>query len=613
MKETREGDCVGRVTLSTTDTLSTILADPVAANNTEAPIDPPLIHNGAEPGPHLVETIDPELTLKDIFHRVTATGHYNYQESRIRVPSGLSIAAWRRYLHDYPDQGLVDFLEFGWPINFDRRSPLQPNYNNHPSGVRYGADIDFYIDTEIGFEALAGPFEGPPVTYFHASPLMTRPKKDSIRRRVIMDLSWPNGFAVNDGIDPSVYIDGPAHITLPTAEYMVARLLELGPNAYMYKTDLARGYRQLRVDPWDWPLLGFHYNGKFYMDLCPPFGLKSSAMCMQRTSEAICFIHGKLGFYSRPYLDDFGGAEQSEEKAREALSTLQGVMHELGVNEAKHKVCQPATKMVWLGIEYDSQAMTMKIPDDKMEEVVTIVGQWADRQRATQREIQSLFGLLQFVASVSPPARIFTNRILADLREAPKRGSESLSLGFKKDLKFFSDLIPDYNGVRIIRKLPVQCQEQLELDSCLTGCGAYTGEQWYAEEYPQEVLQVDHCIAHLELLNVVVAIKVWGRQWSGTRVCVYCDNTNACIAIQTGRSRDPFMQRCARELFLLSARHDVEIWAFHRPGAQMQRADALSRAHLGDHYRQWIADDPQLQRARRVRVPRAHFTLTSEL
>ena len=327
--------------------------------------------------------------LKGIYERVTASGQYNFAKARIRVPSGLSVEAWRRYLVDYPDQGLVDFLEFGWPVNFDRRSQLIASGINHPSARQHQEDIAFYIATETRFGALAGPFRGPPVTVFHTSPLMSRPKKDSIHRRVIMDLSWPKGYAINDGIHPAVYIDGPARVTLPTSEYMVARLLELGQGAYMYKTDLARGYRQLRVDPWDWPLLGFQHDDLFYMDLCPPFGLKSSAMCMQRTTEAISYIHGKLGFYSRPYLDDFGGAEPDEARAIEALTTLQGVLRELGVNEATHKVCQPATRMTWLGIQYDSILMRMEIPPPKLMEIMEVVQSWEGRLRATQRDILS--------------------------------------------------------------------------------------------------------------------------------------------------------------------------------------------------------------------------------
>ena len=52
-------------------------------------------------------------------------------------------------------------------------------------------------------------------------------------------------------------------------------------------------------------------------------------------------------------------------------------------------------------------------------------------------------------------------------------------------------------------------------------------------------------------------------------MCIYCDNENACFAMQTGRSRDSYMQHCVRELFLLYAMHDIEVWAFHRPGVRM--------------------------------------------
>ena len=258
--------------------------------------------------------------LRYIFETVSATGRYNFAGARRPVPSGLDIAQWRKQLVGYRDARLVDFLQFGWPINFDRGSPLCPNDENHPSADNFDDDVQHYIRTERGHGALLGPFRGPPGINFHASPLMTRPKKDADHRRVIMDLSWPKGAAVNDGVDPANYVDGPATVTLPTAEYMVQRILELGRGAWLYKTDLARGYRQLRVDPLDWPFLGFRHGGWWYLDICPPFGLRSSAMCMQRTAEAVCFIHGRAGFYSRPYLDDFGGGRGVAETGHGGLS-----------------------------------------------------------------------------------------------------------------------------------------------------------------------------------------------------------------------------------------------------------------------------------------------------
>ena len=253
-----------------------------------------------------------------------------------------------------------------------------------------------------------------------------------------MDLSWPQGAAVNDGTSSHWYIHGSAKITLPMADYMAKRLLQLGPGDYLYKTDLARGYRQLCVDPCDWPLLGFCHKEQFYLDICPPFGMRSSAMCMQRTAEAIVFIHGRRGYYSKAYLDDFGGAEANVGVARAALTELQDIMAELGVREAKHKVHQPAQAMIWLGILYDSISMTMSIPPAKMDEIMAELRQWEGRQRATRGDMRRLVGLLQFVAGVSPPVRIFSNRMLQCLRDSPKRGSHGLSLGFRKDLSLCS-------------------------------------------------------------------------------------------------------------------------------------------------------------------------------
>ena len=107
----------------------------------------------------------------------------------------------------------------------------------------------------------------------------------------------------------------------------------------------------------------------------------------------------------------------------EALATLQDIMQYLGVVQAKHKVHQPSQCMIWLGIRYDTITMEMAIPPGKMR-------QWHERTRAMHRQVQSLVGLLQLVASLLPSVGVFSNRILQFLRDIPSRGSHGLSLGF---------------------------------------------------------------------------------------------------------------------------------------------------------------------------------------
>ena len=596
----REAECVADIAVDTC----------VQGFEHSTNIDAPTVNPGGSL--NQAQAYRPE-ALRDLYDQVAQSGRYNYAGVRKRVPSGLNIVNWRRYLEDYHDTGLNDFLEFGWPVHFNRDSPLAPAQKNHFSAEAYPSHVQHYIDTEIQHGALLGPFDGPPVEGSHISPLMTRPKKGSVHRRVIMDLSYPAGCSINDGVDPINYVDGPLSVKLPTVATMETRVLELGPGAFLYKTDLARGYRQLRIDPTDWGLLTFKHEGKFYMDLCPPFGLRSSAMMMVRTTNAISHLHRRRGFYSISYIDDFGGAERERETAAAALSTLQALFKDLGVDEAQKKICEPSQVLTWLGIEFDTVKMTMSIPPTKLTEIAETLREWQGKSRANLHEVQSIFGLLQFVTSVAPQARLFTNRILETMRELGPGRYTTLSWGFRRDLKFFQDLIPLFKGVKIMDKPDLPAQHSLELDACLSGCGAICGYEYYGRPFPDNVRAQQHNIAHLELLNIVVAVKVWAASWAGHKVRVECDNMNSVLTLQNARAKDPFMVHCAREIHFWCARHDIEILISHAPGAMMQRADALSREHLGDRYSRLVEEDPELQACSRIHPDDRLFILINEL
>ena len=285
----------------------------------------------------------------------------------------MNIAAWREYLHDYPDNRIVDYLEFGWPSSFVHSAPLMSTFKNHQSGVEYSDHVRTYLQVKLGKNAILGPFVSPPVVPLHLSPIMTRPKKESEIRRIVVDLSWPRGMSINDGIPVNEYLGSPKDLRLPTVDYMANRVRDLGTGCLMYKLDLSRGYRQLRLDPLDWPLMSIQNDGQYYMDVCPPFGLRTAAMMMERTTLAASHIHGLHGFLSKPYIDDFGGAELGTEDANKAYDALHTVLDELGLQLAPHKSCEPSPFMIWLGILINSMDMTLSIPEAKLHEVQSIV------------------------------------------------------------------------------------------------------------------------------------------------------------------------------------------------------------------------------------------------
>ena len=65
----------------------------------------------------------------------------------------------------------------------------------------------------------------------HFSPCLTRDKPNSKSRRVILDLSFPPGQSVNDGVPKDKYLGSYFELKYPSVDDKVASLKELGPNA----------------------------------------------------------------------------------------------------------------------------------------------------------------------------------------------------------------------------------------------------------------------------------------------------------------------------------------------------------------------------------------------
>ena len=76
---------------------------------------------------------------------------------------------------------------------------------NHASALQNVQHVQYYIEEELKFNAMLGPFDNKPIP-LHVSPLMVRDKQDSLKKITIMDLSWPKGTAVNTAVQKDVYL-----------------------------------------------------------------------------------------------------------------------------------------------------------------------------------------------------------------------------------------------------------------------------------------------------------------------------------------------------------------------------------------------------------------------
>ena len=94
----------------------------------------------------VVESNDSKgLTPLEMHSIIKATKKPNYMQARLPVNSQLKVDTWKRHLKGY------------W-------------------------DIDTYIEEELRYDALLGPFEKHPISSGHCSPFMSRAKPNSERR-----------------------------------------------------------------------------------------------------------------------------------------------------------------------------------------------------------------------------------------------------------------------------------------------------------------------------------------------------------------------------------------------------------------------------------------------
>ena len=83
-----------------------------------------------------------------------------------------------------------------------------------------------------------------------------------------MNLSSPRGSSVNDFISKEDYT-----LHYATFNQALALVSSFGTGVLMAKLDLKHAFRLCPVFPCDWHL-SMHGQGKLYVDLCLPFGLR---------------------------------------------------------------------------------------------------------------------------------------------------------------------------------------------------------------------------------------------------------------------------------------------------------------------------------------------------
>ena len=117
---------------------------------------------------------------------------------------------------------------------------------------------DYQLATELATGRTVGPFEPQELPNKQVGRFGVIPKA---KWRLIVHLSSPNGYSVNDGIAPEL-----CSLKYASVDQAVENILGLGEGILLAKVDVEHAYRNIPVHPDDRILLAMRWNDKLYVD-----------------------------------------------------------------------------------------------------------------------------------------------------------------------------------------------------------------------------------------------------------------------------------------------------------------------------------------------------------
>ena len=290
-----------------------------------------------------------------------------------QVRGYLPLAASDPFLSSLPDRDLAGVLRrgiiSGFRIGVPPHAKVQAAKRNITSAMSMPHQVDKYIQEELKTGNLVISQE--PLT--HTSPIGLIPKKHRPGKfRMIVDLSSPAGWSINDAINPN-------HTSF---QYMTVRqVAERIPQGwFLSKLDFKSAYRKVPIHPSDSHWLGISWKGITYQDRALPFDLSSAPLTFTAVADGLAWAMLCSGIPRLAhYLDDFiFWAPDASSGLQDLLSAVE-LATRLGLPVEPSKVEGPSTSLTFLGIEVDTVSRELRLPKDKLLRLKGVIEEWRAR------------------------------------------------------------------------------------------------------------------------------------------------------------------------------------------------------------------------------------------
>ena len=426
-------------------------------------------------------------------------------------------------------------------------------------------------------------------------------------------------YSLNNNTPQKAYHEVEYEFSFPKIDDLADMIAHLGRGCYLFKRDLSRYFLQLKVDPIEYNKLGFCWRGLVWFFVSFVWGWRHAGYCGQWVTSAVSYIHARLGYEKTQqlfnilnYADDFAGAEAELARAKLSFDTLGQLLSDIGLIESKSKACPPSQSMVYLGVKFDTMAMCMYVDDDKVAELKFELAKWSKKSVAKKGELQSILGKLLWVSKTVRFSRVFVSRIICEIRKLSTQSAKTtLSYDVRKDFLWWDKYIDVFSGVEIIPPTTV-CQSVLG-DAYPQGGGSWnpTLAEYFSMRFPEYMCSPDTPIHIKEFIIVILCIRLWGKNWTGQRILIYCDNTSVCDTCSYQKPSDPSMQKLLREFLYWVCKFNFHPIIEKISTKDNHIADFISRNHNEDDISSYLSKQGFLNQTK-ILIPLEWYNFVAE-
>ena len=299
---------------------------------------------------------------------------------------------------------------------------------------------------------------------------------------------------------------------------------ELGKGCLLGKSDVKSAFRTIPVAKNEFDQLWFCFNNWYYFDKALPFGCSISCATYERFATFLEFAVRRRSTVGRlpHYLDDFPfGGKKGTNHCKVIMTNFQACMSKLGVPIASEKTEDPTTVLCFLGLELDSDEMVVRLPMDKVHDIIQKIEAAMSKRKVTLKALQSIIGVLQFACRAIIPGRPFCCRLInATCCVSNPYHHIRVTQNMQK-----ANFLRQHNGISVfhdrfwISSAEAELYSALALAFTLRGNGhVLHGQRTWQES------GLTRDITVLELFPILVSLYLWGSKLCNKKILFHCDN-----------------------------------------------------------------------------------------